>query len=75
MKSHGDTTPHALPETEEQRRARIAREADLIAAARASLAAGRGITGAALEAWFAADEATDEPVPVPDVSGPRARFG
>lgn len=73
MESPGDMTPHALPETEEQRRARIAHEAELIAEARASFAAGRGITGAELEAWFAADEATDEPVP--DVSGPRARFG
>lgn len=70
MASFGDTTdPSAPPETEDQRSARVAREAELIAAARARLDAGQGIGGAELQAWFDADAATDEPIPVPDAPG------
>jgi len=64
-----DTTPfmqdgnHPEPghETPEERRHRLARETELIAVARAQLAAGQGRTGADLDAWLDAWEANDAP--------------
>jgi hypothetical protein len=52
-------------ETDEERRARVAQEAGLIAAARARLDAGEGVSGDGLLAWLGAYERSDEAVPVP----------
>ena len=68
MASPGDILPCAPSETEEERRILVAREAELIAAARERLDAGQGISGAELQAWFKADAETDEPVAVPNVA-------
>ena len=51
---HG--APPDRPETAEARRLRIAREAVMIAEARAQLDAGQGRTGADLDAWLDAWE-------------------
>ncbi len=59
----------AQPDDERERRLRVAREAELIAAARARLDAGEGLTGDMLWAWFDAFGHTDDPVHVPRYLG------
>jgi hypothetical protein len=61
-------TPH--PETEADRQRRIAWEADRIAEADASIAAGYYATSAEVDAWIDS-LGTDHPLPVPYPRHPR----
>jgi len=64
----GSPRPAPRQETEEQRRARVAREAELIAEARAELDAGLGIEDDQLEAWLdQLEHDPDAPLPTPRV--------
>lgn len=63
-------TPH--PETEADRQRRIAWEAEGIAKARASVAAGYYATSAEVKAWIDSI-GTDRPLPVPYPRQPRPR--
>lgn len=65
-------THGAFPETDVERRARIAHERALIEEAEAEIAAGHGITGEAARELLRAF-AEGRPFPVPDVSKPPAR--
>ena len=64
--------PARRPETAEERTARIAREAEIIAKARADLDAGLGIDDDDLEAWLDdLDHDPDMEIPTPAVPRPR----
>lgn len=64
--AQGRPWPVARDETGEQRRARVAHEAELIAQARAELEAGLGIEDDQLEAWLDQLEQDPEaPLPAP----------
>ena len=60
------------PETEAERQSRLAREAEGIARARSSIAAGFYATSAEVRAWIDS-LGTDNPLPVPFPSHPRSR--
>ena len=60
------------PETGADRRERLALEAEGIAKARASVAAGYYATSAEVKAWIDSID-TDQPLPVPDPLAPRPR--
>ena len=57
--------PGDAPETPEQRQARLAREAEMIAEAEAELAAGQSISLEAIKAWVAS-WGTDHELPPPE---------
>lgn len=61
---HPDETPAAQPETEAERKRRLAREAERIAEARASAAAGRVVSSEAVDAWIDS-LGTDHELPPP----------
>ncbi len=65
----------AQSDDERERRLGVAREAELIAAARARLDAGEGLAGEALAAWFDAYMTGDGPVPVPTCKGHTEKIG
>jgi hypothetical protein len=67
-----DTGQSATPETEIERQIRLAREADGIARARASIAAGYYATSAEVNAWIDS-LGTNNPLPVPYPNHPRPR--
>jgi predicted transcriptional regulator len=67
-----ETSDTPRRETEAERHARIAWEAEGIAKARASVAAGYYATSAEVKAWIDS-LATDRPLPVPYPSHPRPR--
>jgi predicted transcriptional regulator len=56
--------PAARPETEADRQRRIAREAEMIAEARASAAAGRVVSSEEVDAWIDSLD-TDHELPAP----------
>jgi len=67
------SAPIADPvETEAERQARLAREAEGIAKARASIAAGYCATSAEVNAWIDS-LGTDNPLPLPYPRDPRPR--
>lgn len=67
-----DTGQPVGPETEAERRSRLAWEAEGIARARASIAAGYYATSAEVNAWIES-LGTDNPLPVPHPRHPRPR--
>lgn len=67
-----DNAPDPRPETEAERQARLAWEAEGIARARASVAAGYYATAAEVDAWIDS-LGTDKPLPVPYPRHPRPR--
>lgn len=67
-----DTGQPAAPETETERQSRLAREAEGIARARASIAAGYYATSAEVNAWIDS-LGTNNPLPVPYPNHPRPR--
>ena len=67
-----DDAPAAHPETEDERQTRLACEAEGIARARASVAAGYYATAAEVDAWIDS-LGTDNPLPVPYLRNPRPR--
>jgi hypothetical protein len=75
---NGDTAPHpdargdTPSETEAEQQRRIAREAEGIARARASIAAGYYATSAEVDAWIDS-LGSDNPLPVPYPRHPRPR--
>ena len=58
------SAPAACPETEADRQRRIAREAAMIAEARASAAAGRVVSSEEVDAWIDSLD-TDHELPAP----------
>ncbi len=60
------------PETEDEREVRLAWEAEGIARARASFAAGYYVTSAEMNAWIDSLR-TDNPLPAPYPRHPRSR--
>ena len=67
-----DASQPASPETEAERRSRHACEAEGIARARASIAAGYYATAAEVNAWIES-LGTNNPLPVPYPRHPRSR--
>ena len=64
--------PEPQPETAAERQARVTREQEMLAEARAELDAGLGISGAALEEWLTAFANGEErPIPAPPSPKPR----
>jgi predicted transcriptional regulator len=59
-----DTGPLPSPETEADRQRRLTREAEGIARARASVAAGRVVSSEAVDAWIDSLD-TDHELPAP----------
>jgi hypothetical protein len=66
------TFPEPLPETEAKRQARVTRESEMLAEARAELDAGLGVSGPALEEWLTAF-ANGEERPIPAPASPKPR--
>jgi len=59
-----DSTQAARPETEVARQRRLVREAEMIAEARASAAAGRVVSSDAVDAWIdSLDTDREQPAP------------
>jgi predicted transcriptional regulator len=67
-----DSASAASAETEVERQCRLAREAEGLARARASIAAGYYATSAEVNAWIDS-LGTDNPLPVPYPRQPRPR--
>ncbi len=67
-----DSAQAAHSETEDERHARLAWEAEGLAHARASIAAGYYVTAAEVNAWIDS-LGTDNPLPVPYPRHPRPR--